>query len=152
MFWDFITIASTKSSLLANYWIKSISAWGEIRQNASFRVNDPCRFERYVSSSEKERPGRDLNPDLCDAGAVLYPLGYQEACCYVGPCLLTHKKNTNPLKSLQLVNSPRRCSHGVATKPQRERDNTFSLHKSCQSRLWYRPRGTSNLTEFTLTT
>lgn len=55
IFWDFITIASTKSSLLANYWIKSISAWGEIRQNVSFRVNDPCRFERYVSSSERER-------------------------------------------------------------------------------------------------
>ena len=44
----------------------------------SFRVNDPCRFERYVNSSKRERPERDLNRDLCDASAVLnQPFGYQ---------------------------------------------------------------------------
>ena len=44
----------------------------------SFRVNDPCRFERYVSSRERERPERDLSRDLSDAGAMLdQPFGYQ---------------------------------------------------------------------------
>ena len=42
---------------------------------------DHCIFWRCLSSGEKglKNSGlnRDLNPDLCDAGAVLYQLSYQ---------------------------------------------------------------------------
>ena len=42
-------------------------------------VYDPRSFffQRYLSSSERAGLKRNSNPDLCDAGAVLYQLSYQ---------------------------------------------------------------------------
>ena len=88
----------------------------------SFRVNDPCRFERYVSSSERERPGQDLNRDLCDTSAVLHPLGEREACCYVSLCAYPLKHQSSTIVTTTLTSL-----EGVANKATKRKGITH-LH------------------------